>query len=253
MELPEVEDMFVYPSCGDETSAMGAAYWTYAHKVGVEKMTPLQTLYWGPQHSDAEIEQAITSYKFQSKVRCQRISNMELTIAALLASGRIVARHAGREEFGARALGNRSILANPSNAHATRVINEAIKARDFWMPFATSILSERANDYLINPKKIRSPFMILTFDTTERRNDLIAAMHPFDYTVRPQIVEYQANPRYHSILKEFERLTGIGAILNTSFNLHGFPVASSPRDSLEVFDRSGLTTLAIENWLVEKE
>jgi len=164
-----------------------------------------------------------------------------------------VARHAGREEFGARALGNRSILANPSDPRVIRIINEAIKARDFWMPFAPSLLSERASDYIVNPKRVPAPYMILTFDTSERRRELTAAIHPYDFTVRPQVVERMWNPRYHAILKEFERLTGIGGLLNTSFNLHGFPIASSPWDSLDVFDRSGLTTLAIENWLVEKK
>ena len=133
-----------------------------------------------------------------------------------------------------------------------RFINEAIKSRDFWMPFASSILSERASDYIVNPKKIPSPYMILTFDTTERRAELAAAIHPFDFTVRPQVVEKEWSPKYYATIKEFERLSGIGAILNTSFNLHGFPIASSPWDSLDVLDRSGLTTLAIENWLVEK-
>jgi carbamoyltransferase len=94
--------------------------------------------------------------------------------------------------------------------------------------------------------------MILTFDTTERHHEIAAGLHPFDYTVRPQIVEQSWNPGYHAVIKEFERLTGIGGVLNTSFNLHGFPIASSPWDSLDVLDRSGLSVLAIENWLVEK-
>lgn len=133
------------------------------------------------------------------------------------------------------------------------MINEAIKARDFWMPFASSLLSERAADYVINPKNVSMPYMILTCDTTDRRSEIAAAIHPFDFTVRPQVVEYDWNPRYHTLLREFEGLTGIGGILNTSFNLHGYPIASSPWDSLDVLDRSGLTTLAIENWLVEKK
>jgi carbamoyltransferase len=133
-----------------------------------------------------------------------------------------------------------------------RVINEAIKSRDFWMPFAPSILEERAPDYLVNPKRIKAPYMILSFDTTERRNDIRAALHPFDSTARPQEVSFAWNPEYHALLKEFERLTGIGGVLNTSFNLHGYPIVSRPEDALEVLDRSGLTHLAIGNWLVVK-
>jgi len=133
------------------------------------------------------------------------------------------------------------------------VINEAIKARDFWMPFAASILAERSPDYLIDPKAVRSSYMILCFDTTARWKEIRAAIHPFDRSVRPQEVSADWNPSYHALLREFERLTGIGAVLNTSFNLHGYPIVSRPEDALDVFDRSGLTHLAIENWLVSKQ
>ena len=253
MELPEVKELFIYPSCGDETNAMGAAYHVFAEQAGIEQISPLQDLYWGPEFSDAEVEETLRKFEFHSPVRFERVDHIEQEIAQRLAEGRVVARHAGREEFGARALGNRSILANPKEPRVVRMINEAIKARDFWMPFASSILSERAGDYLLNPKGVPMPYMILTCDTTERRGEIAAAIHPFDFTVRPQVVAYDWNPRYHTVLREFEGMTGIGAILNTSFNLHGYPIASSPWDSLDVLDRSGLTTLAIENWLVEKK
>ncbi len=252
MELSEVRDIFIFPSCGDETNAMGAAYSVYAEKSGLETMTRLRDVYWGQRFSDAEVEEALRNFQFHSSVRFTRVNNIESRIADLLAQGRVVARHNGREEFGARALGNRSILANPKDPKVVRVINEAIKARDFWMPFATSMLSERAGDYLVNPKRIASPYMILTFDTTDRHREIAAGLHPFDLTVRPQVVEQDWNPAYHAVLREFERRTGIGGVLNTSFNLHGFPIASSPWDSLDVLDRSGLSVLAIENWLVEK-
>ena len=94
--------------------------------------------------------------------------------------------------------------------------------------------------------------MILSFDTTERRSEIAAAIHPFDFTARPQEVSAELNPEYHALLKEFQRLTGIGGLLNTSFNLHGYPIVSGPEDALDVLERSGLTHLAIENWLVEK-
>ncbi|TLZ79033.1 MAG: carbamoyltransferase [Methanobacteriota archaeon] len=252
MELPEVEELFVYPSCGDETNAMGAAYWVYAQRAGVETMAPLQDLYWGPQYTDEEIGRAVEGFTFSTPVRCARLEPVEPRVAALLAEGKVVARFAGREEFGARALGNRSILANPSDPAVVREINEMIKARDFWMPFAPSMLAARNGQYVVNPKHVPSPYMILAFDTTDRRNTIRAAIHPFDSTVRPQEVSAAWNPSYHALLAEFERFTGIGGILNTSFNLHGFPIVSSPEDALDVFDRSGLRYLAIGNWLVEK-
>lgn len=253
MELQELADLFVYPSCGDETNAMGAAYWVHAEKAGCEGIKPLRDVYFGPSYSNDQVELALRAYRFQGPVHFEKVPRIERSVAELLARGEVVARHCGREEFGARALGNRSILANPKDTRAVRVINEAIKSRDFWMPFAASILAERASDYVINPKNVRSPYMILTFDTTERYPEIAAGTHPYDRTVRPQIVERSWNPRYHALISEFERLTGVGAVLNTSFNLHGYPIASSPADSLEVFDRSGLRNLAIEDWLVQKQ
>jgi carbamoyltransferase len=253
MELPEVTDLFVYPSCGDETNAMGAAYSVFAQKAGFEAIKPLHEVYFGTRHSNDEVESELRAYGFKAPVKFSRLPNIERSVAELLASGEVVARHCGREEFGARALGNRSILANPRDTNCIRVINEAIKSRDFWMPFAASILAERAADYVVNPKNIRSPYMIMTFDTTGRYADIAAGTHPYDHTVRPQVVERSWNPRYHSLISEFEKITGIGAVLNTSFNLHGYPIASSPTDSLEVFDRSGLRNLAIEDWLVQKQ
>jgi carbamoyltransferase len=252
-ELPEVEELFVYPSPGDETSAMGAAYHVYAAAAGVAKMTPLRDLYWGPPFSEAAAEAALRHFAFSSPVTWERHAAIERRVAELLASGTVVARMAGRDEFGARALGNRSILADPSRRDVVRVINEAIKARDFWMPFAPAILAERSHDYLVKARPIASPYMILSFDTRpERRDEIMAAIHPCDGTARPQEVTAASNPRFHRLLVEFERLTGIGALLNTSFNLHGHPIVSTPDDALTVFDRSGLTHLALGDWLVEK-
>jgi carbamoyltransferase len=253
MELPEVEDLFVYPSPGDETSALGAAYSVHAATAGVAKMTPLRDLYWGPHLDEAAAEAALRRFAFRSPVTWDRHPAIERRVAALLAGGTVVARMAGRDEFGARALGNRSILAHPARRDVVRVINEAIKARDFWMPFAPAILAERGHDYLVKPKPVASPYMILAFDTQARRRDEIAAaIHPFDGTARPQEVSAESNPGFHRLLVEFERLTGIGAVLNTSFNLHGHPIVSTPEDALDVFDRSGLTHLALGDWLVEK-
>jgi len=185
--------------------------------------------------------------------KVKKIKNIELAVARLLAQKKIVARCKGRMEFGARALGNRSILADPANLHCLREINLLVKKRDFWMPFAPVILSERVSDYLINPKKIASPYMILSFDTTSRYKELIAAVHQADLTARPQVIDKQSNPDYYSILKEFEKITGRGALLNTSFNLHGFPIVYGPKEALEVFRDSDLKYLALGNYLLEKE
>ena len=158
----------------------------------------------------------------------------------------------GRMEFGARSLGNRAILADPTKPEVIRIINDMIKNRDFWMPFAPSVLEECAGDYIVNPKHIPAPYMILSFDTTERVADLAAAIHPYDRSARPQIVSHEWNPGYHHLLSEFRRRTGRGAILNTSFNLHGFPIANTPEDALEVLKNSGLQHLLLGHFLVHK-
>jgi carbamoyltransferase len=257
MELPEVEEMFIFPSCGDETNAIGAAYWVYAQEqiksgkpVDIE---PLGSIYWGGSFGDNEIEDAIKNYSFSCKVSVEFKDDIEKNVAELLAKGDIVARSKGKMEFGARALGNRSILANPSKPKVVKVINEMIKSRDFWMPFAPSVLDSRAQDYLKKPKDIKSPYMTLAFDSKPDRFDkFAAAAHPYDYTLRPQEVSQEFNEDYYKLIKYFEEFTGDGIILNTSFNLHGYPIVYTPEDALQVFDHSGLKYLALGNHLLSK-
>ncbi|HLC81796.1 MAG TPA: carbamoyltransferase C-terminal domain-containing protein [Candidatus Nanoarchaeia archaeon] len=261
MELPEVEDLFIFPSCGDETICFGAAYDVYnRNRAGLERpqIKPLQHFYLGDEFSDQQVKEQIealqkssSSSKLQFKFRW--VKNIGKETALLLAKKKVVARCQGPMEFGARALGNRSILADPSDLGCIREINLMVKKRDFWMPFAPVILKERSDDYIINPKQILSPYMILSFDTTARYSELIAAVHQADLTARPQIITPEMNQGYYSVLKEFEKITGRGALLNTSFNLHGFPIVHGPKEALEVFRDSGLKYLALGNYLLEKE
>jgi carbamoyltransferase len=252
LELPELEELFVFPSCGDETNAIGAA-WLLHHKETGAAPSPLSHLYLGMEASRQQIEAALRTYKFHHAVRVEEAMDIERRVATLLSKGQIVARYKGRCEFGARALGNRSILANASRQDAVRTINEMIKCRDFWMPFAPSVLEERSEEYFLKPKPMPAPYMIMTFDTREeKRPALAAAMHPCDFTGRPQEVSERFNPEYYRLLKYFEEMTGEGIILNTSFNLHGEPVVCSPEDALRVFDISGLEYLALDHWLLSK-
>jgi carbamoyltransferase len=171
-----------------------------------------------------------------------------------VARGKIVARFAGAMEWGARALGNRSILAHAGDPRNTERINSAIKMRDFWMPFAPSILAERGHLYLRNPKVAYSPFMMFAYESQPLAKDhLFAALHPRDFTLRAQTVTEKLNPTYHEVLKSFERSTGIGGFLNTSFNLHGYPIVQTPKDALDVFVCSGLKAIALENFYIQKK
>lgn len=257
-ELPEVKELFISPSAGDETTPAGACYLGYIDYCKENRIEPtissMGPLYLGPEFDNAYIEKFLKKRRFTKKYKIEFQKNIEKTIAKLLAKGKVVGRLSGRMEWGARALGNRSILADPSNPDIIRVINEQMKMRDFWMPFTPSILAERAKDYIINPKNIPAPYMILTFRSTElARKHLKAAMHPYDFTLRPQIVEESWNPSYYKIIKEFERMTGIGGVLNTSFNLHGYPIVLGPEEAMHAFENSGLEYIAMGNYLVSRK
>jgi carbamoyltransferase len=251
MELPEVERLFIVPSCGDESNVFGLCYQVSRDAGKGDAMPPLGHVYLGPHYGNEACAETARRLNKSSGISIRECVDIEQEVAALLAKGEIVARYKGREEFGARALGNRSILADPSRNDVVQIINKMIKCRDFWMPFACSILEEDADTYVENPKKIAAPYMIMTFDS-KRTDDIRAGSHPEDKTVRPQMVTQSHNPDYHRLIREFKRLTGRGAVLNTSFNLHGFPIVSSPDDAAEVFLKSGLGHLALGDYLLSK-
>jgi carbamoyltransferase len=256
--LPEVEALSICPSPSDDSSAIGAAYWGYEQECLKRGLVfdpqPLDNLYLGRAYSNDEIERSIARFRAGGgECRVERTEDMAGRIADLLVQGEVVARFDGREEFGARALGNRSLLAHPRDMRTVTVLNKQIKSRDFWMPFAGTVLSERQYDYLRNPKEFAAPHMVLTFETTESaRKEMLAAMHPADFTMRPQVLDRKMNSGYHEVLKRFEARTGIGGVLNTSFNLHGEPIVSSPDDALATFARSGLRYVALGEFLVSK-
>jgi carbamoyltransferase len=253
-----VQDLFTFPSCGDESNAVGAAYLGYvgeSARRGVAGMpAALGPAYLGPRVTDAEAEAVIRDRRLEERYAVAHHERIEARIAELLVTDGVVARCAGRMEFGARALGNRSILANPADVRVVPLINRMIKNRDFWMPFAPTILRERADEYLVNPKGLASPYMMLAMATQPKARDaLVAAIHPQDATVRPQILDESWNPEYYAVIREFERRTGVGAVLNTSFNLHGEPIVCSAADAVDTFERSGLPHLAIGHWLISKK
>jgi len=253
-----VEDLFAFPSCGDESNAVGAAYLGYLEECrrrGIPATpAPFGPGYLGPRVTDEDAEAVIRERGLEGRYAVAYHDRIEERIADLLVSDGVVARCAGRMEFGARALGNRSILANPSDHRVAPLINRMIKNRDFWMPFAPTILRERADEYLVNPKGLDSPYMMLAMPTQPSARDaLVAAVHPHDGTARPQILEESWNPEYHRVIREFERRTGVGAVLNTSFNLHGEPVVCTAADAVDTFERSGLPHLAVGHWLISKK
>jgi carbamoyltransferase len=255
-ELPEVESLFIFPSCGDESNAFGAAYAAYADTQPparlTERLAPLGDLYLGPSFADEEVGRLLADPGLRSRYTVERFQDIEGRVAELLGAGAVVARFRGRAEFGARALGNRSLLADPGRPGVVREINELIKSRDFWMPFAPAVCADEAATYLVNPRGWRSPYMMLTFDTTAAGRELLGAIHPYDHTARAQTVEPAWNPDYHRLIKQFGNCTGREAVLNTSFNLHGHPIVHTPQDACDVLAKSGLQHLAIGSFLVSK-
>jgi len=250
-ELPEVEDIFFYPACDDGGTPVGAAleaYYRFCERDGRKpERNPLGQIYYGSSYSDPEIESALVRAGYDHEANRQ--DDIDGIVGELVADGKIVARFAGGTEWGPRALGNRTILADPRDLRVVKRLNSAIKQRDFWMPFAPSILEGRMADYLVGARPAR--YMIEAFDTTDEGRDLAAALHPQDGTARPQTVNAW-NPGYREIIESFQTVTGVGGILNTSFNLHGYPIVGTPDLALWTFQNSALDALAIGGYLITK-
>lgn len=249
-DLDCIDSLFVCGSSSDESLCIGACY--AANLEAGRANLPLETLYLGETFEREEVLRILEERKIPDRFNVTRKVGPE-AVAELLAKHEVVARIGGRTEFGARALGNRSILANPSNSDVIRVINEMIKGRDFWMPFALTVCDEYKEDYIVDRKGIEGRYMAMGFDTVEEnRLQIKAGTHPYDFTVRPQILGKEQNPEYYAIISAFRDLTGIGALLNTSLNLHGFPLVRSAEDGLDVFENSGLNHLLIQDVLISR-
>ncbi len=248
LELEEVEELFVMPSPGDDSLPLAAAALAYFDEAG-ERPEPLRDLYLGPEFSDGEVEKALEELSgFKVEFLGEEVHRR---VAELLARGFVVGRFWGRMEFGARALGARSILADPRDFRVVERINRAIKKRDFWMPFAPTVLAERADEYLVNSKGHFAPYMVIAFPTKPQAwEHFPAALHPRDKSTRPQMLLKSWEPTYYEVLKRFEELTGVPAVLNTSFNLHGDPIVCTPRDAIYTFLNSDLDALALGKWLI---
>ena len=234
-EINNLKDIFISGSAGDESLSIGACYYLSQNT----KTYPLKDLYLGFK------EEKINLKNFSKDLKIIKIKNVK-PIVTELSQGKIVGIFNDRAEFGARALGNRSILARPDLRGTIKKINEAIKNRDFWMPFAISILKEYHKEYIINPKSLRSPHMTMGFDTNKKNlNKIFSGTHPYDETVRPQILERNFNLKYYDLIKNFYHKTKIPALLNTSLNLHGKPTVSNLKQAIYTLRNSKLDCLVI--------
>ena len=248
-QLECVDGLYVPASGADESLCMGACY-----VLDSENAKPLTNTYLGKDVSEGISDDIIKSLFLDKDYEVSMNVN-HTDLATILAKGNVVAQVRGREEFGARALGNRSIIASPNDPEVVKMINEAIKNRDFWMPFALSIMADKTDGFINNPKKIDSPSMTIGFETFENEEykKIKAGTHPYDRTCRPQILIKEANPEYYDIINEFYKITGIPGLLNTSLNLHGDPICSTIEDVEYTFSNSGLKYLYINDSILVKK
>ena len=252
-KIKSLEKLHVPPSGADESLCIGAAYHEASKHLNSHDILPLKNAYLGVGYNADEIQKFIVDNLIDQHYNVTNNVSSD-QIALELSQGSVIGLFTGKMEFGARALGARSIIADPRSVDTVKRINYKIKNRDFWMPFAPAVLQERVNDYFINEKNLVSSFMTIGFETTDLgKNTLKAAIHSADQTGRPQFVTKEYNSTYYNIIKSFEELTGVGALLNTSFNLHGLPIAMTPEDAMHVLDNSGLDALLIEGFLIKKK
>ena len=247
-----VEDLFVTGSAGDESLCIGSIY-AYLDKEGRgDEIHGISTMYLGGTINNSEAEEALSEYKDNSRYIIIRNPKAE-QIAGYIADGYILGRAVGRMEFGARALGNRSIIADPRKQETITIINKKIKNRDFWMPFTPSILKDDEKRYLDNPKGFQFPFMSVACESSDlAKQELKAALHPADLTVRPQLVTEEMNKGYYDLIQAFKNLTGVGGVLNTSLNIHGYPIVRTAKDAMEVLEKTDLDGMIFEKYLVIK-
>ncbi len=241
-----VENIFVQPAASDDGVALGAVLAPYLDNGGRLPMQPLRHVYLGPEYSDAEIEKALQTYKLHAV----KLDHVATTAADLLAAGKIIGWFQGRMEFGPRALGGRSILADPRDPEMNVRVNHAVKFREWWRPFAPSMLREVAGEYLEHA--CDSPFMILTNPVKLEKRGIIPSVTHVDGSARPQTVEKEINPLYWNLINEFGKRTGVPVVMNTSFNLRGEAIVNTPTDAVRTFFSSGMDALVIGSYLVEK-
>ena len=244
-QIPKIEKFFVCGAGTDETLPIGACY-HWAEMNGIQPK-PLDTLYLG---SNAAYDEKDISSLSQYTIKK---FNSEEQILEQILKNKIIAVCRERMEMGQRALGNRSIIADPRTRFNVEKINNSIKKRDFWMPFAPVILSEYQDLLIENPKGIDSPFMTITFETKDGKNKFPAAVHQADGTTRAQLLKKEQNPILWNLIFKFYEKTGIPALLNTSFNLHGEPIVRTIQDALRVFDKSELEVLWLDEHIIEKK
>ena len=241
------EEVYIQPAANDAGTSLGAAMWVYNVVLGRSKRHRMRTPFMGPSFTDEECAAALRA----KGLAFDEVGDIETRTAGLLADGKIVGWFQGRMEFGPRALGNRSILADPRRPDMKDILNERVKHREGFRPFAPSILEERCGEYF--EVDYPSPFMLLVYPVREAKRSEVPAITHVDGTGRIQTVSEALSPRFYRLIQAFEAVTGVPVVLNTSFNIRGEPIVCTPDDAIDCFTGTEMDYLVLGNLLARKE
>jgi carbamoyltransferase len=247
------EQIYVHPAAGDGGLSVGAAFYVWNQILGKPRSFVMDHAYWGPGYSREQVRSAIDSSALASNgysVAELPESDLMRNTAQIIADGKILGWFQGRAEWGPRALGNRSIVADPRRPEMKEILNRRIKHREIFRPFAPSILAESTSDYF--EKSHPSPFMTLAYSVRPAQRDKIPAPTHVDGTGRLQTVTREANPRYWQLIKAFENLTGVPVVLNTSFN-DNEPIVCRPEEAIDCFLRTQMDALVLGDFLITRQ
>ena len=246
-------EVYVQPAAGDNGTALGAAYDVWHRVLGGQRSFVMRHAYWGASYDDAEaLEQLGQELDSRNRFSVERFDTpaaVARATARLIADGNVVGWYQGRMEWGARALGNRSIVADPRRSDVRELINTKIKFREKFRPFAPSIAVEALNDYFVDA--VPDPFMIQVYPVRPEKRGVIPAVTHVDGSGRLQTVSADSNPLYYRLIKEFEALTGVPVVLNTSFN-ENEPIVETPRQALDCFLRTNMDAIVLGSIVVRR-
>ena len=247
------DDIYVQPAAGDDGSALGAALWRASRNGGVRN-SRFAVPFLGPEASQAEIDKALDETKDRIEtVRFASLHDTCVEAAKLIRDGRVLGWYRGRMEFGPRALGHRSILADPGHPEMRDRINAMVKMREAFRPFAPAVSLEQVQDWFEVPRGFELPYMIMTADVRPQHRAALPAITHVNGSARVQTVSKKDNSEFHALLQEVGKVTGREMVLNTSFNVKGQPIVNTPREAIDTFLGTGIEFLFLENTLVRRK
>lgn len=246
------DHIFVQPAASDEGCSVGAAFYAFSqtNEYSRTSIDPWDHVYWGPEYGSDEILDALANH--QNQLHWTRQNDIAVTIALELSAGKVAGWFQGRMEFGPRALGNRSILADPRDPDMKERLNAKVKRRESFRPFAPAVLEEKADRYFDLLGLRNSPFMLFAVPVKPEQRETIPAVTHVDGTARVQTVSKRVNPRFWNVIAEFDKLTGVPVVLNTSFNVRNEPIVCTPEDAIRCFLSTNIDCVGIGDFFVEK-